>query len=105
VDLRRDDMDVNRIPRRSVLGGMAGAAGSLGLVSCAAEQSDNTPPQEIPDQAEAPAYVPFAEVEPDVPGNDDGVRPGFYNYPEQPFDRPGYPLEGIEPFSMLVQGP
>src|SRR5699024_3498750 len=52
-----------------------------------------------------PAFVPFDEVTPDLPGTQDGVPPGVYSYPNPPIVREGYPLPEGDPISFLVQGP
>ncbi|HIT75574.1 MAG TPA: extracellular solute-binding protein, partial [Candidatus Avipropionibacterium avicola] len=50
-----------------------------------------------------PTFVPFAGVTPDKPGSADGITPVFYNYPNPPTVREGYPLEGGEKWSALMQ--
>src|SRR5699024_6342476 len=46
---------------------------------------------------------PFADTNPDKPGTAEGVSPVFYNFPNPPVDREGYPLPEGEPFTALMQ--
>ncbi len=94
------------ISRRSLLGAGAAGAAALSLGACRSDNSGKDGDQGgggggstlVP-----PAYVPFEEVTPDKPGTAEGVSPVFYNFPEDPVDRGGYPLTGIEPWSAMMQ--
>lgn len=104
----RNESMARGVSRRAVLrGGLAGAAGLAsvaGLAACQTGGDQDTPGNADGGKLELPSYVPFEGVEPDLPGTADGVPPGFYNYPDPPITREGFPLQGVDPFTFLVTG-
>ncbi|MFW6599742.1 extracellular solute-binding protein [Propionibacteriaceae bacterium Y2011] len=95
--------------RRTLLGGIAGIAGVAGLAACGPDTSGGEPggggeSAGAAGELQLPAYVPFEGATPDLPASADGVPPGFYNYPDPPTVMEGYPQQGIEPFSIMLQG-
>lgn len=74
------------IDRRSFLG-QSGAAvaltGASGLLAAGCQSSSTTPSRQLGD-VELPTYVEYTGVKPDLPGNTDGVAPGYLSYPADP---------------------
>lgn len=94
------------LSRRDLLKGLGiGTAGVAGLAGCSGSAGDpsGTNGRAAGAAANPPAYVPYSEVAPDKPGTAEGVPPVFYNYPQPPVARDGYPLTGIEPWRALMQ--
>lgn len=98
-------MTTHGLSRRTVLGGLAGMAGAAALAGCGTSGGSSsggsgggggsfTPP----------AYVPFEDVTPDLPGTDTGVSPAFFSYPKPPVVREGFPLPQTDPVTALLQG-
>ncbi len=98
-------MSFTQLPRRTVLAGLGGAAGSALLASCARD-GDTPEPAGPPSAGSAalPSYVPFPGLTPDLPASDDGVTAGFFNHPRPPIDRDGFPLPTTDPVTALLQG-
>ncbi|MFW6597631.1 hypothetical protein ACQBAU_03055 [Propionibacteriaceae bacterium Y2011] len=96
----------NHISRRALLGGVAGAVGVAGLAACGPSGGEGGEGGGEAGNAgaavETPTFKAFEGLSPDLPGNDQGVIPGYFNYPE-PIERDGYPLPEIEPFSIMLQ--
>ena len=93
----------HRVSRRSVLGGIAGVAGAVTLAGCSSSGGDQADFSE-PGNAKAPTYQPFDKVTPDLPGNELGVSPAFFAFPDEPVQRDGFPLPESEPVTGLLQG-
>lgn len=92
------------ISRRALLGGAAGAAGLAGLAACGSGGSGGSGGGvSEAGTAQTPTFVPFADTTPDKPGTAEGVSPVFYNFPNPPVNREGYPLPEGEPFTALMQ--
>ncbi|OYN90203.1 type 2 periplasmic-binding domain-containing protein [Parenemella sanctibonifatiensis] len=95
-----------QLNRRQMLG-LGAAAGSAALLG-ACSSSDETGPGNGPEQQEAaqPNHVPFAGVEPDLPGDPDkGIPDGYLSFPPEPIERGVAPLGVTAPFTWMVQGP
>jgi len=98
-----------RLSRRALLGTAAlGAAaiGTAGLAACgpSGDSGDNgNNGNSGSGKLVPPTYVPFAGVTPDKPGDATGVSPVFYNYPNPPIEREGYPLTGGAPWRSFQQ--
>lgn len=91
------------LSRRALLGGGAGLVGAALLAGCSSgggaggsggDSGPYTPP----------TYQPFAGVEPDLPGTEDGVSPAFLSFPDPPVARDGFPLPQTETVTALLQG-
>src|SRR5699024_3371810 len=92
------------ISRRALLGGAAGMAGLAGLAACGSGGSGGSGGGvNEAGTALTPTFVAFADTNPDKPGTAEGVSPVFYNFPNPPVDREGYPLPEGEPFTALMQ--
>lgn len=87
-----------RLTRRTLLYSTA----ALSLAACAPQGNGDTK-SESPSPGEVPQYIPFSGIKPDLPGTADGVAPGFFNYPQPPLERQGYPLEDGRSFTALMQ--
>lgn len=98
------------VSRRTVLGGLAAAAGVAGTAGLAACGPTNTPGGGTPTggggggKLVPPAYVPFEGVKPDLPGTADGVSAAFLKFPSPPVAREGFPLPQTDPVTALLQG-
>ncbi|MGD7706192.1 hypothetical protein [Microlunatus sp. Y2014] len=94
--------------RRALLGGVAGVAGGIALAGCGPSgggsggTGGNTGGSGS-GSFTPPAYVPFADVTPDLPGTEDGVSPAFFSFPDPPSSRDGFPLPQTEPVTALLQ--
>ncbi|MFW6597627.1 extracellular solute-binding protein [Propionibacteriaceae bacterium Y2011] len=93
------------ISRRTLLGGTLGALGVAGLAACTTGGGEGEPGGGSNEggKLEPPTFTAFSDVEPDKPGNAEGVPPVFYNYPAEPVNREGFPLPGGEPWTALMQ--
>ena len=91
------------VSRRAVLGGTAGVLGAAWLAGCSSGGGSGGSGNGDGDYV-APTYQPFADVEPDLPGTEDGVSPAFFAFPNPPADRDGFPLPETEAVSALLQG-
>jgi len=60
----------------------AGLAGVTALAGCSTGQSPNEG-VEASQSVTLPTYRAYAAVEPDLPGTEAGVQPGFYKYPSE----------------------
>lgn len=80
--------------RRNVLAGLAGVAAGGALTGC----GDGGPKLPLADNASVvlPDHVPYARVEPDLPGTRKGVLNGYLHYPGDPVTAfpGGPPAEG-----------
>lgn len=49
-----------------------------------------------------PTFVPFSDLKPDLPGRDEGVPPGFFNYPKDPVRAVADPPLDGDTFSAIT---
>ncbi len=100
--------NVNSVSRRLVLGGIASTASLAALAACSPDggngSGNNGGGESGGGAGAAPNYVPFAGVDPDLPGTEDGVSPAFFNYPQPPIEREGFPLPTTDDVTGLLQG-
>ncbi len=95
---------MNGISRRVALAGMATVGTGICLASCRTNPDGNGAKPSVTNGGFVPPkYVPFDGIVPDLPGTDDGVSPGFFNYPE-PVARDGIPLPETDTATGLFQG-
>ncbi|MGD7708079.1 hypothetical protein [Microlunatus sp. Y2014] len=94
----------NTLSRRAVMAG--GVAMTAALMGCGpgtdTEPGAGTGGESAAGAFETPTFKAFEGLSPLVPGDDNGVIPGYATYPE-PIEREGYPLPEIEPFSIMLQ--
>ncbi|HEY6739816.1 MAG TPA: extracellular solute-binding protein [Actinopolymorphaceae bacterium] len=92
--------------RRSLLLGSAAlAAGAAGLTGCGGDgNGPRSKGAASGGKLTPPTYVPFPGVEPDIPPNDQGVPAAFFDFPNPPLERDGFPLRTSKPITMLLQG-
>lgn len=72
------------ISRRTLLGGAAGAGAAVVLASCSSGGSSDPAAQQEANTSALPDYVPYADVEPDLPAELGRTSGGFFAYPESP---------------------
>lgn len=100
-------MSQGMVSRRTMLGGLAaaaGAAGVTGLAGCRSNSSGGGGSTGGGGKLVPPTYVPFEGVTPDLPGTAEGVSAAFLKFPDPPVQRDGYPLPETDEVTALMQG-
>ncbi|HIZ38289.1 MAG TPA: hypothetical protein H9815_21130 [Candidatus Ruania gallistercoris] len=72
------------ITRRALFGGVAGAGAAVVLGSCSSGGSNDPGADQEANAAVLPSYVPYADVEPDLPAELGRTSAGFFAYPDSP---------------------
>ncbi|OYN89187.1 type 2 periplasmic-binding domain-containing protein [Parenemella sanctibonifatiensis] len=101
------------LSRRHLLAGAGATAAALALSACSAdgEGAGGTAGNgggeggSSGTRAQAPNYVPFTEVTPDLPGDNAlGIQPAFFSYPADPPRMREQPPAETDPIEFLCQG-